>query len=169
MDVLDAIRTRRSVRLYQDRPVPEELIRQVIEAAMCAPSARNAQPWHFVVLDERTILDRIPAFAPNAEMTRRATAAILVCADPRLELSPGYYPLDCAAATENLLLAAHGLGLGAVWCGVYPVQPRIDGFRRLLKLPEEVVPHSLIVLGFPAELPPDQDRSRPNRIHRNGW
>ncbi len=169
MDVLDAIRTRRSIRLYHDRPVPEDLIHQVLEAAMSAPSARNAQPWHFVVLDDRAILDRIPTFAPNAEMVRRAPVAILVCADPGLELSPGYYPLDCAAATENLLLAAHGSGLGAVWCGIYPVQPRIDGFRRLLGLPQDVVPHSLVVLGFPAERPPDQDRSRPERIHRNGW
>ncbi|MCR4412373.1 MAG: nitroreductase family protein [Thermoguttaceae bacterium] len=169
MDVLEALHTRRSIRQYQDRPVPAELIDRLLRAAMAAPSARNAQPWHFVVLDDRTLLDAIPEFAPNAPMVRGAPAAILVCAELRLELSPGYWPVDCAAATENLLLAAHGLGLGAVWCGIYPREERMAGFRRLLDLPKGIEPHSLVVLGYPAEHPPSQDRYRPDRVHRNGW
>ena len=103
------------------------------------------------MIDDRRLLDRVPAVNPYAEMARQAPLAILICADPSLERSPGYWMLDCAAAAQNMLLAAHGLGLGAVWCGVYPRQPRIEGFRRLLGVPEEIVPHSLIVLGYPAE------------------
>ncbi len=169
MDILEALHTRRSIRQYQDRAVPGELIDRLLRAAMAAPSARNAQPWHFVVLDDRKLLDAIPKFAPNAPMVRSAPAAILVCADVRLELSPGYWPVDCAAATQNLLLAAHGLGLGAVWCGIYPREERMAGFRRLLDLPNDVQPHSLVVLGYPAEHPPSQDRYRPDRVHRNAW
>ena len=86
-----------------------------------------------------------------------------------LETSPGYWVVDCAAAVENMLLAAHALGLGAVWTGVYPRQERMDGLRRIAKLPEGIMPHSLVVLGYPAEQPPPQDRYRPERVHRNTW
>jgi nitroreductase len=169
MDILEAILTRRSIRQYQDKPVSEELIRKLLAAAMSAPSARNSQPWRFVVIDDRSLLEQVPAINPYAAMARQAPVAILICADPSLEKSPGYWMLDCAAAAENLLLAAHGLGLGAVWCGVYPRQPRIDGFRRLLGVPEEIVPHSLIVLGYPAETRPAEDRYQPDRVRRNRW
>ena len=169
MEVLEAILTRRSIRQYQTTSVPEELVQKLLAAAMSAPSARNSQPWRFVVIDDHQLLDQVPAINPYAEMARRAPLAILICADPSLEKSPGYWMLDCAAAAQNMLLAAHGLGLGAVWCGVYPRQPRIEGFRRLLGVPEEIVPHSLIVLGYPAEDHPREDRYRPERVQRNGW
>lgn len=169
MDALEAIHSRRSVRKYQDRPVPEDLIRQVLAAAMSAPSARNAQPWRFVVIDDRELLTEIPRINPNAPMVERAPVAILVCGDLSLEKSAGYWVVDCAAAAENLLLAAHALGLGAVWTGVYPRQPRIEGLRRLLALPENIVPHSLIPLGYPAEQPPRQERYRADRVHKNRW
>jgi len=169
MDALEAIRTRRSIREYENRPVPDSLIKQVIAAAMMAPSARNGQPWQFVVIDDRELLDRVPEFHPNAEMARRAPVAILVCGDLTLEGSPGYWPIDCAAATQNLLLAAHALGLGAVWTGVYPREERMNGFRRLLNLPEHVVPHTFVPIGYPAERPVSADRYQPARVHRNGW
>ncbi len=169
MDTLEAIRTRRSIRKYLDRPVPEELIRKTLAAAMQAPSARNQQPWHFLVIDDRAILAKIAALMPNAAMAASAPAAILVCADLELEISEGYWVLDCAAAAENMLLAAHALGLGAVWCGVYPRQPRMEGLRKLFALPENVVAHSLVVLGFAAEQVPATDRFRPERVCRNRW
>jgi nitroreductase len=169
MDVLEAIHARRSIRQYQDRPVPDELVRKVLQAAMAAPSARNQQPWHFLVIDDRPLLEEIVKFCPNAAMAVRAPLAILVCGDLRLEKSPGYWVVDCAAAVQNMLLAAHALGLGAVWCGVYPRQERMDGFRRLLGLPAAVNAHSLVVLGYPAEEPSPQDRFRPDRVYRNGW
>lgn len=169
MDTLEAICTRRSVRQYRHQPVADDVLQRLLEAAMAAPSARNAQPWHFVVLTERALLDRIARANPNAEMASRAPAAILVCADLNLELSPGYWVVDCAAATENLLLAAHALGLGAVWTGVYPRQERMAGFQQLLQLPERVQPHSLVVLGYPADRLATVNRFRPDRIHRNSW
>jgi nitroreductase len=169
MDTLDAIRTRRSVRRYLDQPVPLELIQKLLAAAMQAPSARNEQPWQFVVIDDRAVLAAIPEFMPNAAMAGAAPLAILVCGDLDLEKSEGYWVVDCAAATENLLLAAHALGLGAVWCGVYPRKERMDGLRRLVGLPQNVVAHSLVVIGYPAEQPPPQNHCRPERVRRNHW
>ncbi len=170
MDALEALHTRRSVRKYlQDSPVSEELIQQVIAATAMAPSARNGQPWQFVVIDDRKTLDQIPESCPHAAMVKNAPLAILICADPSLEKSPGYWPQDCAAAAENMLLAAHALGLGACWCGVFPREPRMDGLRQLLGFPEDVIGHSLIVIGHPAEQPPSEERYREDRIHRNRW
>lgn len=169
MDVFEAIRTRRSIRKYQDKGVPEELVEKVLAAAMAAPSACNAQPWQFVVLADRDLIAEVPKINSHASMALEAPLSILVCGDTSLEISPGYWPVDCAAAVENLLLAAHALGLGAVWTGVWPQQDRIENFRRLLGLPESVIPHSLIVLGYPGEQPAYEDRFRPERIHRNGW
>jgi len=169
MDTLEAIHSRRSVRRYQDRPVPEELVQKLLAAASSAPSARNQQPWQFVVIDDREILAEIAEVNPNAQMARRAPLGILVCGDLGLETSPGYWVVDCAAAVENMLLAAHALGLGAVWTGVYPRQERMDGLRRIAKLPDNIMPHSLVVLGYPAEQPTPQDRYRPDRVHCNTW
>lgn len=169
MEALEAIHTRRSVRKYQVDSIPEDLVQKILAAAMGAPSACNAQPWHFVVITDRKLLEAIPQVNAYAAMAVHAPLAILVCGDLTLEISPGYWIVDCAAAVQNLLLAAHAVGLGAVWTGVCPREERIEGFRRLLNLPEHVVPHSLIVLGYPAEQPAPEDRFRPERIHRNGW
>ena len=169
MDVLEAIHTRRSTRKFDDQPVPEELVQKLLAAAMQAPSARNQQPWQFVVIDDRALLAKIPDFMPNAAMVAEAPLAILVCGDLGLETSPGYWMVDCAAAVENMLLAAHGLGLGAVWCGVYPRDRRMDGLRQLVGLPPNVVAHSLVVLGYGAEKVPAEDRYRPDRVRRNHW
>jgi nitroreductase len=169
MDALEAIHTRRSIRKYLDRPVPEEMVQKLLAAAMQAPSARNEQPWQFVVIDDRAMLAGIPGFMPNAAMAVGARLAILVCGDLELEKSPGYWVVDCAAAVENMLLAAHALGLGAVWCGVYPREPRMAGLKRLMGLPENVVAHSLVVLGHPGEQVPAVDRYLPERVRRNRW
>ena len=169
MDSLEAIHTRRSIRKYLDQPVPEELVQKLLAAAMQAPSARNQQPWQFVIIDDRATLDKIPGFMPNAAMAANAPMAIMVCGDLDLETSPGYWVVDCSAATQNMLLAAHSLGLGAVWCGVYPRQPRMKGLKDLLGLPEMVVAHSLVVVGYPAEEAKPIDRFQPARIRRNHW
>jgi nitroreductase len=136
---------------------------------MSAPSACNAQPWQFVVIHDQTLLKEVPRINSHAAMAEHAPLAILVCGDLSLEISPGFWVVDCAAAVQNLLLAAHALGLGAVWTGVWPYPDRIGGFRRLLNLPPQVIPHSLIPLGYPAEEPAHEDRYRPDRIHHEGW
>ena len=106
---------------------------------------------------------------PNARMAAHAPLGILICGDLSLEKSPGFWVVDCAAAMENLLLAAHASGLGGVWIGIYPRQERMDICRRLFALPEQVIAHSLAILGFPAEQPPAADRFRPERVHWNRW
>ncbi|MBN1394938.1 MAG: nitroreductase family protein [Pirellulales bacterium] len=169
MDAMEAIFSRRSVRRYADKPVPEELVQKLLAAAMNAPSARNQQPWQFVAIDDRDMLHEIGEINPNAKMAQRAPLVILVCGDPGLEITEGYWVVDCAAAVENMLLAAHALGLGAVWTGVYPRQGRMDGLRRLVGLPEGIMPHSLVVVGYPAEQPSPQDRYLPERVRRNRW
>jgi nitroreductase len=169
MDTIEAIHTRRSIREYLDKPVPGELVNQLLAAAMAAPSARNQQPWEFVVITEKSILGKCPSINPFTQMAVTAPLAILVCGNLKVETSPGYWVIDCAAATQNLLLAAHALGLGGVWTGTYPNEDRMDGYTELLGLPEHVIPHSLVVIGYPAEQPPQRDRFKPERVHYNRW
>ena len=169
MDALEAIHGRRSIRSYTQEPVTEAQINQLLRAAMAAPSAGNQQPWHFVVLDDRAVLDRVPDFHPYSAMLRQAPAAVVVCADLRLEKHAGYWVQDCSAATQNLLLAAHALGLGAVWLGFHPREDRVRGARKLLGLPEEVAPLAIVALGHPAESKGPIDRYDPSRVHRNRW
>jgi nitroreductase len=121
------------------------------------------------VIDDRAVLTKISDLMPNAAMAAEAPLAILVCGDLELEKSEGYWVIDCAAATENLLLAAHALGLGACWCGVYPRENRMDGLRQLIGLPQNVIAHSLIVIGQPAEQVRAEKRYRAERVHRNRW
>jgi nitroreductase len=169
MDTLEAIHTRRSIRVYQNKPVAEETINKLLAAAMAAPSARNQQSWEFIVVTNRDVLDQISTINPNAQMAERSPLAILVCGNLQRETAPGYWVVDCAAAVQNILLCAHALGLGAVWTGTYPNEERMDGYTELFHLPEHVLPHTLVVIGYPAEQPPHQDRYQPARIHYNGW
>ena len=169
MNTLDAIRTRRSIRVYTDQPVPADNVEILLRAAMSAPSAANKQPWHFVVVDDRAALDEVARIHPYAGMAARAPLGILVCGDTREELAPGYWVQDCSAAVENLLLAAHEVGLGAVWTGVFPRPDRVADFRRLFRLPDPVNPLGFIVIGYPAEQIAPADRYREDKIHRNVW
>ncbi len=169
MDAMEAIMTRRSIRRYTGTPVPEALITQLLEAAMAAPSAGNQQPWQFVVIDDRELLDAIPELHPYSQMLKEAPLAILVCGDTRLARHSGYWVQDCSAATQNLLVAARALGLGSVWLGCYPNEERVAGLRRLLGLPDEVIPMALIALGYPAEEKGAAQRYNPERVHHNTW
>jgi nitroreductase len=169
MNTLEAIRTRRSVRAFTGEPVERDTIRKLVAAGTSAPSAGNQQLWHFVAIDDCALLRRVPEFHQYARMAESAAAGILVCADMRLEQRQGYWVQDCAAATQNILLAAHDLGLGAVWTGIYPRDERVAGVRELFALPEEVRPLSLVFLGHPAEHPAPEDRYREERVHWNRW
>lgn len=168
MDALQAIRTRRSVRRYRPDPVPAELVRTLLEAAMLAPSAANQQAWHFVMIDERDLLDRIPRFHPYCPFIRQAPLAVAVCGDlSRERLGGAFWVQDCSAATQNLLLAAHGLGLGGCWLAVYPIEERIQGLRQLLNLPEHLIPLNVVSLGYPEEPGRAVDRFDPSRVTHN--
>ena len=169
MDATEAIRTRRSIRQYADEPVSEDLTHQLLEAAMMAPSAGNEQPWHFVVIRDRALLDEIPSFHPYSSMLRQAPLAILICGDETLEKYKGYWVQDCSAATQNLLLEVHARGLGAVWLGVHPIDERVDGMRKLLGMPDHVIPFALISIGWPAEETGSEDRFDETRVHQDRW
>ena len=169
MELLEAIRTRRSIRRYTDRPVSEEHLLAIIEAAMQAPSAGNQQPWHFLVLTDRDKLDAFPSFHPFSAMSRQAPAAILVCGDPAAGPWPDFWPQDCSAAVQNALLAARDLGLGTVWVGIYPVEERMVGCRRLLTIPDHIYPFALIPVGWPEGDFGPADRTRPERIRWERW
>jgi nitroreductase len=169
METFRAITTRRSIRKFTSQEVPEELVDKILRAAMQAPSARNYQPWQFVVVDDRKTLDKIPLVHPYAEMVYQATLAILVCGDLNLEQSVEYCAINCSAATQNILLAAHDLGLGAVWLGVFPREKRIRGLKKILNIPEDIVPISLVACGYPAEKIGFEDRFKKERIHHNKW
>lgn len=169
MDVIESIHTRRSIRKYETRSVPHETIREIIGAAMMAPSAGNAQPWQFIVVTDRDKLAQIKGINPYASMADHAPLGILVCGDLSLEKYPGFWVQDCTAAMQNLLLAAHAKGLGAVWTGIYPLEERIGGFRSLFRLPEHVIPLGFAVMGFPAQKPKSPDRFRSDRVHADNW
>lgn len=169
MDAMDAIFTRRSIRKYEDREVPAELETELLKAAMNAPSAGNEQPWHFIVIRDRKLMDAIPKFHPYSGALKTAPMAVLVCGDTELERYTGYWVQDCSAATENLLLAAHALGLGAVWLGVHPDSERVEGMRKLFGVPVHVVPFALVAVGWPAEEKSRQDRYNSTRVHYEKW
>lgn len=168
MDAMHAILTRRSIRRYTSDPVSDELVTELLKAATSAPTATN-EAWDFVVIRDRGVLEAVTAFHHHAQMLKQAQVAILVCGDPTREILKGRWPLDCAAATENMLIAANALGLGACWVGIYPVEERMQGMRQLLGIPEHVVPLSMVSLGHPAETKSPPDRFRPERIHHGRW
>lgn len=169
METLEAIFTRRSIRKFSDRQIQESDINRLLKAGMYAPSANNSQPWHFVVINERELLDRIPTFHPWSKMCFQAPLAIVVCAYVPAGKKFDLWVQDCSAATQNILLAAHAIGLGGVWLGVHPREERIAGVRDLLGLPEEVHPVSIVVLGYPDEQPETPERFDLAKVHFNQW
>ena len=166
---MNAIYKRRSIRKYTSKEVPDEKLLEFVKAGMNAPSAGNQQPWRFVIVTERSILDKIPGIHPYAEMLKQAPAAIIVCGDLDLESHKGYWVQDCSACTENILLEIADQGFGGVWLGVYPREDRVEGLRKLLNIPENVVPLALIAVGYPAEQKPPKNEFDKSRIRYNSW
>jgi len=165
---MKAIFERRSIRKYTGEPVPEEDMKDLMKAAMAAPSAHNKQPWEFIVVKDRQLLIEITKFHPYSKMLNEAPFAIIVCGDQSKE-DLGYCVQDCSAATENILIAACDKGLGTVWLGVYPKEDRIRGIRKIFGIPEHVMPISIIAVGHPGEKKEPADRYDENRIHMNKW
>ncbi len=171
-DVLTAIHQRRSVRHYTDEPVTPAQLDTLVRAAMAAPSAGNAQPWAFVVVTEQSRLLGLSEALPYGKMLAKAGAGIVVCGVPAKGL-PGeansLWVLDCAAAAENILLAAHGIGLGAVWVGVYPYEDRMAGVRAVCGIPPDVQPLCVVSLGVPAGVEQPKDKYAPDKVHWERW
>jgi nitroreductase len=169
MDAIENLMTRRSIRRFTAASVSEEEVNVMLHAAMAAPSAGNAQPWHFICIRDREILAQLPDIQPHTRMMSAAQLAILVCADLTLEKHEGFWVQDCSAATMNILLSAHAQGLGAVWCGVHPRTAWSEGISRLLKLPHHVQPMSVVAIGRPSEEKEPADRFKSERIHIDRW
>jgi len=169
MDGMKALLTRRSIRIFRSDPIEPEAIRSILEAAMHAPSAGNQQPWRFVLIQDRAALQSIAIEHPYASAVESCPMAVLVCAATRDLPHPDFWAVDCAAATENLMLAAHMLGLGSVWVGLYPKRDRMAILSRLVNLPDDVEPFALIPLGHPLERPEQPDRYRPEWIRAEHW
>jgi nitroreductase len=169
MDTLTAIHTRRSVRAFTTAPVSEEDLQTLLEAAMAAPSAGNAQSWAFLVITDPALLAQVPSISPYAGMARNAPLSILVCGDSAAEKYPGFWVQDCSAATQNLMLAARAIGLGSVWTGIYPVEDRVTKARALFRLPETLTPLALVVIGHPKGEQKPEKRFALEKVRRNLW
>lgn len=170
--VLNTIHHRRSVRHYlSDRPVDKTTLLELVRAGMAAPSACNCQPWDFIVIDDDAEAAKLAALHPYATYLNTARRAVLVCGTPRRSIAglEEYWIQDCAAATENILLAADALGLGSVWCGVYPNQPVVRAISEELHLPAGTIPLNLIVIGYPDGSDPAQQKFSEARVHWNQW
>ncbi|MBP7126018.1 nitroreductase family protein [Myxococcota bacterium] len=170
MDALEALLTRRSIRKFQpDRTVPPGTVETLIRAAMAAPSARNLRPCEYLVVEDRRLLDALAQAHPHGRMLAQASLAVVLCADPDRQPLEGYWLQDLSAATENLLLAAHALGLGAVWLGVQPRPEREAALREILQVPEPFRIGMMVAIGYPAETKEGPDRYEPARVHRDRW
>jgi nitroreductase len=169
MEAMEMILGRRSIRKYSDKPVTEEEVKRLLEAAMAAPSAHNRQPWQFIIVRDRATLLEIPKFHNYSKMLEQAALAIIVCGDTELEGGTGFWVQDCSAATQNILLAVKATGLGAVWLGVYPNENFVKGVKELLHIPEKIVPLNIISVGYPLEEKPPANRYMKDRVHLETW
>jgi nitroreductase len=167
VDIIDIILKRRSIRKYTQQKVDEDTLHRLLQAAMAAPSAVNSQPWEFIVVTDP---DKLAEMYRNLPYGRYdAPAAIVVCANPSVasnrDAAERFWVQDCSAATENILIAAAGLGLGTVWCGVYPESAREKAIAYTFALPEGVIPLNVILVGYPAEEKPPRTQYKEERIH----
>ena len=163
----DVIFSRRSIRKYTSEKIDENIIKTLLEAAMAAPSASNRRPWHFVVVSERKTLDKLAEVHKYGKMLFDAPLCIAVCGDQAA--SERFWVQDCSAATENILLAATALDLGAVWLGVHPSDERVADVRGILEIPKGYTPLNLISIGYPAEEKKARTQYEEDKVHSEKW
>lgn len=173
-DILKALANRRSVRQFSDKPLGEDVIHRILEAGMRGPSCVNSKDWYFIAVTDKDMLNRMADVnGKPAEPLRSAQAGILVCGDLRRAFPPAqdYWVIDCSIAMENMILAAYSLGVGSVWLGTWPQDARVTGQKELFDLPEYVIPHSILALGYPKDA---LDKDMPaafdeERVHYEKW
>lgn len=166
MEVLDLVFSRRSIRAYQDRKLEWVILVDLLKAAMAAPTAANAQPWEFIVLDESEPLAELKSRLPYGKYN--APAVIVVCGNPQIGNNPAgkkFWVQDCSAAIENILIAATGMGLGTVWVGIYPNEERVKAVQEALNMPEHVIPLGAVYVGYPAEHKEPRTQYNEQRVH----
>ena len=168
MDSYELLINRRSIRKYEDKKISDELVTKLVESGLSAPSARNLQPYHFVVVRDRNKLDTLADVRSPWKLLKGSNCAICVVADVRnydTVSTDDMYIQDCSAATENILLAAEALGLGGCWLGLYPREEPVNAVSKILELPEKVIPITLISVGYPAEKREAHSDFDINKIH----
>lgn len=167
---IEAICGRTSVRQFSEKSVDKSYVNELLKAAMSAPSACNQQIWRFVVLDDKAVLEKLSSMHSGIKFLKDAALAVLVCGEPGAAVLDYYWEDDCAAATQNMLLAAHALGLGATWSGVNRKDSEMTGFiRKAVNMPEQYIPFSLAVIGYPRKEQHAESRFDKTKIHHNGW
>ena len=169
MEVQEALLNRRSIRKYKDQKISKEDIDKILKAAMYAPSAMNLQAWHFVVIDDRDVLIETIKSISYAEMLKQSAAAILVCGDSLIEKNESWLLQNCSASIQNILLSAYGLGIGSCWIAIHGMDDVYKNVKTQFKLPENIVPVTLISLGYPDEVVKAEDRFNPAKTHYNKW
>lgn len=169
MDIQETLLNRRSIRKYTDQKISSQDINTMLKAAMYAPSAMNTQAWHFIVIEDKNILLNTLQSIPYAEMLKQSTAAILVCGDSSIEKNESWLLQNCSAVTQNILLSAFGLGIGSCWIGIQGMDEIVRNIKHQFKLPENIVPVSLISLGYPDEVVIAEERFKEEKIHYNNW
>ena len=169
MQCLETIATRRSIRQFTDTPVTDAEIEVLLRAAMASPSAGNQQVWRFVVVRDAEIRARLAEATPYGKPMGRASCGIVVLADVTAETFPGNWAIDCAAATQNILLAAHATGLGACWLGVYPGDERERAVAEIVEIPDGHRPFCMIAVGRPEAPGPDVDRYSAEKVRVDRW
>ncbi len=169
MELFEAIMTRCSIRKFKNEPVAEKTVTKILEAAMNAPTAGNQLAWQFIVINERTMLDKLSIVHPYGQALKTATLAIAVCGDIKAEKHSGFWVQDCSAAVQNILLTAHSEDLGAVWLGVYPRADREKEISAAMQLPEGITTLAIVAIGHPDQKIEPQKRYDSSKIHYNGW
>jgi nitroreductase len=169
MEVQEALLNRRSIRKYKDQEIGKFEMDKILKAAMYAPSAMNLQAWQFIVIDDKEILVDTIKSIPYAEMLRQSGAAIIVCGDSSVEKNESWLLQNCSAAIQNILLSSHGLGIGSCWIAIHGMEDVYKNIKAQFALPENIVPVSLISLGYPDEEVKTEERFKQDKIHHNKW
>lgn len=169
MDLLEAIATRSSIRRYTGEPVDEALLQTILNAGFCAPSADDKRPWQFIVVRQRATLGTLARGGMWTSMLAGAAVGIVICGDTRAQHKEPLMIEDCSVAAQNMLLAAHGLGLGAVWCGFTHPSPMATTCRQALGLPGHVRPVAVLSIGHPAEKGMQRPRYNAGKVHYEKW
>ena len=168
-DALTVIHNRKSVRKYLDKPVNKEQLEILLRAGMAAPTAGDKRPWELVVITDPAMLDTLSLSSRSTRMLSSAAAAIAVCGNTSIGFKSDVWVQDCSAASENILLAAEAIGLGAVWTGIYLNDGPTKYVKRVLGLPDEVIPLNVISIGYPTGAEKPKNKWNPTRIHWEKW
>jgi nitroreductase len=173
-DALECIMTRTSIRSYTDRQVDDSTVNKILRAGMAAPTAANAQPWYLEVVTEQNLKDSIASAFEYAKMVQGCSFAVVVCGDmdhlfKSDKADGGFWVQDCSAVSENMLLAAHALGVGGVWCGIYPMKEREDRLRAILGLPDNLIPLNVMAFGYPSAEGEPKQKWDPAKVHYNAF